>query len=430
MTLHEVFQRIIRAHLVVIGVCAVVPVLLVVVLQQRQATMWSGSVRIQVVSSAPSSTTEADAVSSRVLALATTPTLVSKALDEAGMEEDPTEVAQHHVSATRLGESPVVDVAVTSTSAARARALASALVEQVVTFMNSGSRPALDAQLSSLDTQISQADDQRRSMTARIPYAGSDVQRQALIVRIQAQEDRLNQLSTQRASLLQAKLAIDQAVVIDGDNPEVREVASTLVPRSAIALVLGLMVGLALAVLMETLAPRLAGIRALGRTLSSPVLGRTDELPADLAASITLAARRQGVETVVLMGVDGRDESVADALLAGFPATKVEEPSPAKMTNGTPRASMGNTRTSPGGAKTRNAQRQQVRDPFAPVEVGFTALASLPAEAERTAGVVVVSHGSCRLRDVDALRDRLTAMRWPVVGIVQITHRPTEPSAP
>ena len=424
MTLQEIFHRIVRGHLLVIGICMLVPLLAVVVLQQRQQPAWEGSVRIQVVSAAPVSTTEADAVSSRVLALATTPTLVARALADADLTGDATDVAKHQVTASRLGESPVVDVAVTASSPDRARKLASSLVSQVVTFMNNGSRPALDTRIRELNTAINRADSQRRTLTDLIAVTPSVARRQALAIRIQAAQDQVNTLSAQRSALLQTKLSTDQAVVIDGDNPEVREVASSLVPRSALALVLGLIVGLAVAVLMETLSPRLAGIRSLARALGTPVLGRTDESPEVLAATLSMAARRQGVETVVVMGVDERDAISARRLLATMPrpaTTPTPAPAPAKTTAKT--TGKAPPRVPAGSNGKGRSQRPPVSDPFEAVDVRFTSLKDVSSVDERTAGVVVVSDGSAHVRDLYRLQDRLTAVRWPVIGLVQVSHR-------
>ncbi|MFZ2013118.1 MAG: hypothetical protein WAV00_04785 [Nocardioides sp.] len=415
MTLQEIFQRIIRAHWVAISICTLLPVLLVLGLETRNTTEWTGSVRIQVVSAAPVSTTEADAVSSRVLALATTPTLVQKALSEAGMNDDPAKVAQHQVSATRLGESPVVDVTVTASSPDHAKKLSAALVQQVVQFMNDGSRPALDQELASLGSSISKANQQRGDLTDRLASTASLTQREVLNVRIRALDEQISQLAAQRSALLQTKLSIDQAVVIDGDNPQVTQVPSGLLPRMALALVLGLVIGLALAVLLETLAPRLAGIRALARTLAAPVLGRTDQKPSELAATMTLTARRQGVETVVLLGVDSRDSSVANALVSRLPKPGAADAPSNPGAKAPAKPPLGRPRNGP------RQQQQQVSDPFTVTEIAFSSLDGLTPEAERTAGVVVVSSGSCHVRDVDNLQDRLTALRWPVIGIVQVT---------
>jgi capsular polysaccharide biosynthesis protein len=398
----------------VITICALLPVLAVIALQSRQAPEYMGSVRIQVVSAAPSSTTEADAVSSRVLALATTPSLVARALQDAGLSGDPADVAQHHVTASRLGESPVVDVSVTDADQARAGALAGALVKQVVAFMNSGSRPDLDARLRALNAEIASAEAQRQELTDRISHTGSPLDRQALVVRVQAAEDQVNQLATQRSGLLQTKLSVDQAVVIDGDNPQVRQVASSLVPRSALALVLGLIVGLAVAVLIETVSPRVAGVRALARSLRAPLLGRSDEPSETLATSMSMAARRQGVETIVMMGIDENDRVATDQLLSTLPAAdppaqpaKLPAKAASAARNGRPRAA---------------TQRPGIQDPFVGTSVQFRGLAQVEASAEHSAGVVVVSSGSSRTRDLDLLEDRLTALRWPVVGIVQVTR--------
>lgn len=430
MTLQELFQRIIRAHLVVIGVCVLLPVVAVVALHQRQAAQWSGTVRLQVDSTAPTSTTEADALSSRVLALATTPSLVAQALEQAGLTANATDVAEHHVTASRLGESSIVGVTVTQATQARAGALASALVDQVTAFLNNGSRPALDARVATLDREISAAQSQLHAMTARIASAGASRQ-QSLLVGVQGVQNRLNALTTERTALLQAKLTTDQAVVIDGSDPEVVQVGSGLVPRVALALVLGLLVGLATAVLRETVSPRLAGIRSLARELGAPVLGRTDESPADLSAALTRAARRQGVETVVVMGVDEKDEVAASSLLAGLPAgtpvgtTADQAPTVAA---GRPAGRAGSSSAKARNGRPREAGRGAVDDPFADERIAVTALGGLSARAERTAGVVVVSSGSSRVRDLESLRDRVSALRWPVVGIVEVTHHHHHPA--
>jgi hypothetical protein len=64
-----------------------------------------------------------------------------------------------------------------------------------------------------------------------------------------------------------------------------------------------------------------------------------------------------------------------------------------------------------------------VSDPFETVDIRFTSLEDVSSVDERTAGVVVVSDGSAHVRDLYRLQDRLTAVRWPVIGLVQVSHR-------
>ena len=73
MTIDDLFKRIVRARLPLLACFVLVPLLGVLLLGIRQHPVWVANARVQVFDGAPSSTTEADGSSSRVLALATTP---------------------------------------------------------------------------------------------------------------------------------------------------------------------------------------------------------------------------------------------------------------------------------------------------------------------------------------------------------------------
>ena len=148
------------------------------------------------------------------------------------------------------------------------------------------------------------------------------------------------------------------------------------------------------------------------RFVTPPVMSGLIDGRKNPATTMTMAARRQGVETVVVMGVDERDAVAVRRLLATMPARA----EPKAGTKVPPRVTTG-----PNG-KGRTS-RQPVSDPFATVHVRFTSLKDVTTEDERTAGVVVVSDGSAHVRDLDRLQDRLTAVRWPVIGLVQVSHR-------
>ena len=78
MTIDDLFKRIVRARLPLLACFVLVPLLGVLLLGSRQHPVWVANARVQVFDGAPSSTTEADGSSSRVLALATTPGLVRR----------------------------------------------------------------------------------------------------------------------------------------------------------------------------------------------------------------------------------------------------------------------------------------------------------------------------------------------------------------
>jgi hypothetical protein len=168
-------------------------------------------------------------------------------------------------------------------------------------------------------------------------------------------------------------------------------------------LLLGLILGLTAAAILETMRPRVASVRALAHLLQAPVLGKSSEDISSLRNTMALAARRQGVDAVVLMGADESDADTVSQLLfalSGFSSAPYRAMSP-----------------SPGGME--DAGEPSVLDLDAPfANVRFTGLSAVSPQDEMTAGVVVVSGGTVLLRRLDDLDDVLKAVRWPVLGIV------------
>ena len=407
MTVEELFRRIVRAHLAVILVCLLVPVLVVGAIDAQRPASWTGVVRIQVKSAAPGSTTEADAMSSRVLALATTPSLIEQALHKAHLRRDPTEISRKRVSAERLGSAPIVELRIVDRSRAGAGRLVVALADEVASFMNDASTRHTTKVLDGLDTQVAQAEARQSSLIDNLTNTLGKRPRATAMLRIQLAGRNLSQLLSQRNALRLAAAQRDPVVVIDGSHPSVTRLPSALPAQTALAGLLGLLLGLAVAVTVETLRPRLAGPRALARRLDAPVIGTTDMPAAALSNAVELAARRQGVETVVVMGVEPKDATAAGHVIGASPTVQR-----LPLSEGIP---------SPRGAEP--AGRRLDPDLDAGRGVRLTDLASVGIGDEHTAGVLVVTSGNARSNHVEALEDVLKAMRWPLVGIVVASRR-------
>lgn len=408
MTVEELFRRIVRAHLPVILACLLVPVVVVGVVDAQRPPSWTGVVRIQVKSAAPGSTTEADAMSSRVLALATTPSLIERALAKAHLRRDPAVISEHRVSAERLGSAPIVELQVVDRSQAGAGRLVVALAGQVASFMNDASTRHTTQVLDDLAAQVKKAEAKQSTLIDDLTDTLGRRPRATAMLRIQMAGRNLSQLLSQRNALRLAAAQRDPVVVIDGSHPSVTRLPSPLVAQTALAALLGLVLGLAVAVAIETLRPRLAGPRALARRLDAPVIASTDMSRAALGSAVDLAARRQGVETVVVMGVDAKDAAAA-ARLVGTRSPAA----PLSLSEGIP---------SPRGAKPTGSRLDPDLD--AGRGVRLTDLSSVGIADEHTAGVLVVSSGNARADRVEALEDVLKAMRWPVVGIVVAARKP------
>lgn len=401
MTLDEIFHRLVRAHLLLLLVCLIVPVAAVAYREAHAARPWVATVRMQVGATAPSSATQADALSSRVLALATTPYLVEQALRAASLPGDATTIVDHDISSRRLGESPVVELSVQNGSPELARAEVRAIADRIVRFMNEGNQRAFHAQLAAVRSQLTAAVAARdRAARALAKQLTPTPLEQAQLTDAQAAVDRLN---TTVAQLEVTDATRDLVVLINGEQPQLVRTSSGLVPRSALAALLGLLLGVSVAVMLETVRPRSAGVRSVARALGAPVIARGAQGTTALHQALTLACRRQGVDTLALVGVDAASESVARRLLLEL-------------------------RTVEGDIRRRSTQRvggptgePDLDEPTvepASARVRFCTLGEVSAGEELSAGLLVVSSGSPLQRDVDSVADIVQTTRWPVVGIV------------
>lgn len=420
MTIDEILRRIVRAHLNTILICALVPLAIVSLVELRTAPSYTAQVRMQTLSAAPSSSTEADGLSSRVLALATTPTVVQSALRQAGQPasaEDAVKTATHRVTAERLGESSVVVLTVLGDSPSGATRTVAALSQRVASFMNNGSRARFDAALTDIRSRTAEAQDRRDRLQADLTKTYGLQARVNLQTELSAAQNDLDQLLNEQSALNLADVNRDQVVTVDASRPTVDRVASTLLPRAALAVLLGLLVGVALSVVLETLRPRIAGIRVLARTLDAPILGATGDQQGSLVRSMSLAARRQGVETVVLVGVDEKDEKATRQLLHSMQTNRDGAATPADS------VTAGQRSGAPGGPPVTDGGMPS--DPTLAMfsRVHFTDRFGVTPAEEHTAGVVVISSGTTLRSGLDDVQDVIRAMRWPVVGVVEVTAR-------
>jgi capsular polysaccharide biosynthesis protein len=409
MTIEEAIQRILRAHLVLILICLAAPLAVTAYVVSREPTSYQASVRIQVSSTPATTTVAASAISSRVLALATTPSLLSQAMTQAGDPRSVSDVARHHVTASRLGESSIVELSVTDVRARQASATAAALATGVTQFMNQANRADLADALAGLADDISATQRTRAAVADRLAATPRDSNAQLVeSTKLSGIDQQLAELAQQRTSLRLASLNSDAAVVVDASEPRVRQVPAGLVPRLAVAGIFGLMLGLALSVVLEAVRPRVAGTRALARRLQVPVLGHGSDDTAELARALGFAARRHGADTVVLVGVTAADRAAIPKLLHRLTSTRASKKAPKKA---------------PG-----TAQRQGSRGPttsvvvdevfFATRELEVLSLTQVLPEHELTAGIVVLSTGTVWRPDLDRLEDTIATVRWPVLGVI------------
>jgi capsular polysaccharide biosynthesis protein len=409
MTIEEAIQRILRAHLVLILICLAVPVAVTWFVVAREPVSYQASVRIQVSSTPATTTVAASAISSRVLALGTTPSLLSQAMTKAGDPRPVSDVARRHVTASRLGESSIVELSVTDVRARQARATAAELATAVTQFMNRANRADLAAALADNADEIAAAQKARAEIADRLASTSQQSGAQLVLsARLSGIDQQLAGLSQQRTSLRLANLSNDSAVVVDATQPRVRQVATGLVPRLAVAGIFGLMLGLALSVILEAVRPRVAGTRALARRLQVPVLGRGSDDTEELVRSLGFAARRHGADTVVLVGVSVADRAAVPKVVHRLNSALGSKKATKKSSRSAQRQ----------GGRDAGTSVQVDEDLFPTRELEVLGLNQVLPEHELTAGIVVLSTGTVWRPELDRLDDTIATVRWPVLGVI------------
>ncbi len=308
------------------------------------------------------------------------------------------------------------------TDPAAAAAIVKALAHRVATFMNEGSRSHFRSTLAEVDAQIATTNRTRDGVTTSLAAALDPRVRDTLRARLASLASTSSQLAQQRTSLVVADATRDLVVAIDPNSRDVRAVPSSLLPRSALAVLLGLVLGLAVAVLLETLRPRLADARAVSRLLGVPLLSAQGHEGTRLARMAALAARRQGVETVVVMPLEQRDDLAARQLVETLSA--VDEVSAPASVGPRVRLKVG-VAAGAIGLAVPPAPRTPPRTGTRPAAraVRFTGLSGLTRQDEERAGVLLVVSGAPLHTSYDALTTLTTAMRWPVIGIVDTPRK-------
>jgi capsular polysaccharide biosynthesis protein len=278
---------------------------------------YTASARLVLSGSVPQNADWAAALAGTVQGIVTSPEQLNKALAEAGATRDIVKFTKA-VNTQSLSSSSVLSLSVTDPNAGVATAVANTLAAYAVATLNAqAQQPSelllsqLQAQIDSLTTEIGNIDSQIAAATR-----SSATEVTALLAQRTDLSQQMTALITKRADVAQQMVQSQGAsVVAPATRPDVADPS-----RLPLDLILGalasLILGIGLAVILETLRPTLVGRGAIGRALGAPVFGVMSAgagAPGDLSAlsaRLQRAAERARVSTVVLWN---RDEDLSDA---------------------------------------------------------------------------------------------------------------------
>ena len=320
MALQDVARRLLLGHWIVIAGFIVVCAAAVTVFQLSQPATYTASTRLVLDAPAPTSLTEATAVSDGAKAIVTSPSHVTAALKTAGVVRDPVEVIRNTTVAPQ-GTSGVLQLSVQDSSPVAAAAIANALTDDLIATRLAVS-PA--AQRQTLDTRITATNDQIATLDQKIAALDDQLQAlqvdaadaQTVAVRAQILADQITADSSERSALTQQELQLESErnsllasssvpipTIIERASPPIHPDPSRLPIELGLALVIGLILGVATSALLEIFGPSLGSGEAIASTLESPVLGWLSEPTSSLRDRLALAASAAGVGAIELIGV-------------------------------------------------------------------------------------------------------------------------------
>jgi capsular polysaccharide biosynthesis protein len=323
--LNEAVRRILGQHWLLILAFCVLGFNAVVFLHQGEAKTYTAATRVVLDTQDPKSQPESAAIADTAKAIVTSPSQVTRAVRKAGVTgRDPLDIAKHRVSVQALGGSGVLQISVTDRSPGAARAIADALAAGLIRVRLDVTRgqveesvAALDHRIGELNRRISQLDDARDSQALRAATEVNPVR--ANLNRAQRDEaartrDFLAQQravhESERVDLLSTLALRPKPSVISPATKPARADATGVLPDMVLGALLGLVLGVGLAGLVETLRPTLVGGDALARELGLPLLGTLHGWPAadeplqdgpSIAARLKMSAEAAHVRSVTLL---------------------------------------------------------------------------------------------------------------------------------
>jgi capsular polysaccharide biosynthesis protein len=428
MDLNDALQRVVLRHLPLIVGCGLLAALLSLAMSMGDDPPYASSARVSSGAQVARSSQEAAAQAAQVEAVATSRSVVAKALAATGLHRSASSIAQDRVKVTGLGTSPVAALSVQDSSPAAARALTEALAEQVVVELGRP-RALLEQQQAELQRRIAalralrqkQVDSAALMLPPKVSaeLAGLDAQ-------ISSLGDQLVAVETQLGTTVEPR-------VVDRAGPA-SQLPSPRVPDAALAGVLGLVLGLAIAATLESLRPTVVGVSSLSRLFNAPALGTIDQRDgvrlglslARLATRVDIAARRVDTNVVALAGPIPEQQLAdlayeLDYLLGGNPQSRLQHDRVGQSGPGQQARANGKPTRGGSGQRTQTMVKPQPKpwDSARVLPCDDLAL-SLMGRGDQRVGVLVVAPRSTPRDGLLHVEDVVGTTGWPLIGVVTV----------
>ena len=405
MELGEVIGRIFGRHKKLIAALILAGLLAGLAIHLDDAPQYSASARLVLDTSDPEDQAQSGVIADTTRAIASGPSLIRNALEKIGVRRDATELAKRHVRVQALGSSGVMQLSVTDSDPKVAVALANAIAAAVIRTrlqVTAGEAPTV---VRSLDQQLTRLQQEISDLDARIDQAGGAAGSGQLVRRREAIAQRMSQLESERASVETTRALRPRAAVLDPASPPAQQLPGRRLPDLVLGGLLGLLLGVGAAALVESLRPTLVGRTAIARGTEAPVLAELVGPPqrrgnrhgwvaadvAEAAMHVELVAVAAGVQQVRLMALD-RQVDLSNLVQILGDSLKTATVQQADM-------------------PTARRRRPGAR-------AGLEPEAVQPEGDGGRIGLVLVAPTVLKLADLDPVKDFLTISGWPLLGVI------------
>jgi capsular polysaccharide biosynthesis protein len=405
LELGEVIGRIFGRHRKLIAALILAGLLAGFAIHMDDAPRYSASARLVLDASDPEDQAQSGVIADTTRAIASGPSLVREALVGIGVRRDATELAKRHVHVQALGSSGVMQLSVTDTDPKVAVALANAIAEAVIRTRLQVTAGEAATVVRSLDRQMARLQRELSDLDARIDQAGGAAGSGQLVRRREALSQRMSQLESERASVETTRALRPRAAVLDPASPPAQQLPGRRLPDLVLGGLLGLLLGVGAAALIESLRPTLVGRTAIARGTEAPVLAELVGPPqrrghrhgwvaadvAEAAMHVELVAVAADVQQVRLMALD-RQVDLSNLVQILGDSLKTATVQQADMPT----------------ARRRRPGARAGLEPEAPQPEG---------DGGRI-GLVLVAPTVLKLADLDPVKDFLTISGWPLLGVI------------
>jgi capsular polysaccharide biosynthesis protein len=444
--LNEAVRRILGQYALVICACVALGLAAAAFAHRNDIEMFTASTRFVLDTQDPKSQQESQAIADTAKAIATSPSQISGAVSRAhATGRESSDALANRISVGSLGSSGVLRLSVSDPNGAVAARLADELTRGVIDQRLGVTQGQFEEAVSQLDRRTDEitrriASLDRSISALTVKLAAEQSPQRANAVRMQRdnrsrQRDLLAQrrsvLESQRAGLLSTYALGPRPAIISRATLSDQADSSGLVPDLILGALLGLVLGVGLAGLIETFSPTLVGGDAIAAELDAPLLGALSGDPtmaperqaaSRVAARVRLAAKGAGRRSVVLLSAP--DELDLRSLAVALDAAPANAGGDCTLVGAHgPTPGGGGAGALQGDAEQATAMRAIETPPTSRSRSririrSFEAASSSQASNGSVGGLVVIAPTSVKRTKLAGVKHLLRVSRAPLLGIV------------